>query len=284
MRFLPFYIGLLVILGSCEYFKQEPKEGVVARVNDEYLYVSDISKLVSENTSPEDSALIVNNYINRWATQKLLIGQAKINLTSDRLARFDRLVQEYKNDLLTDAYKNVIVGQQLDSLVTESEYQTYYLENKDNFKLKHDILQMRFVQLPLNYEGLVQVKEKFKRFDEEDKHALASHNFQFPASNLNDSVWIRKESLLAALPVLQGKEQEVLKKSQFSELQDSIGVYLIKIENILTSNEIAPLPYIKPTLKQIILNKRKLELIRKLETDITRVAIEHNKFEIYPNE
>jgi hypothetical protein len=79
-------------------------------------------------------------------------------------------------------------------------------------------------------------------------------------------------------------KDEVLKKSNFTQFQDSIGVYLVKIEDILNQNEIAPLSYIKPTLRQIILNKRKLELIRKLETDITRDAIEHNKFEIYNNE
>ena len=284
MRLIGFYIAIASLLVSCGYFKPKPQEAVVARVNDDYLFVSDIEKLISETTSPEDSTLIVNNYINRWATQKLLIGQAKINLSSDKLERFEKLVQEYRNDLLTDAYKNVIVGQQLDSTVTEAEFESYYEENKDNFKLADAILKMRFLQLPVNYEGLATVKEKFVRYDLDDKEALAGSNFQFVSSNLNDSVWIKKEVLLNALPILRSAKDEVLKKSNYSQLQDSLGVYLVKIENILNPNEIAPLPYIKPTLRQIILNKRKLELIRKLETDITRDAIEHHKFEIYTNE
>ncbi|QAA81132.1 peptidyl-prolyl cis-trans isomerase [Aequorivita sp. H23M31] len=284
MKLIGSYIALAFLLVSCGYFEKEPQEDVVARVNDDYLYESDIQKLVSENTSPEDSTLIVNNYITRWATQKLLIGQAKINLSGDQLDRFDRLVEEYKNDLLTDAYKNVIVGQQLDSAIGENEYKTYYEENIDNFKLNHSLLKMRFVQLPENYEGLKTVKEKFTRYDKKDKEALNGHTFQFISSNLNDSVWIKKEVLLDALPILKTAKDEVLKKSNFSQLQDSLGVYLVKIEDVLYPNDVAPLPYIKPTLKQIILNKRKLELIRKLETDITRDAIEHNKFEIYANE
>ncbi len=284
MKLIGLYIALASLLVSCGYFVKEPEEDVIARVNDDYLYKSDIKKLISENTSPEDSTLVVNNYITRWATQKLLIGQAKINLTSDQLERFDKLVEEYKNDLLTDAYKNVIVGQQLDSVITESEYETYYKENIENFKLKNVLFKMRFVQLPENYEGLKTVKEKFSRYDQKDKEALNGHNFQFIASNLNDSVWIKKEVLLDALPILRTAKDDVLKKSNFSQLQDSLGVYLVKIEDVLNPNDIAPLPYIKPTLRQIIINKRKLELIRKLETDITRDAIEHNKFEIYANE
>lgn len=272
------------LLVSCGYFKQEPQEAVVARVNEDYLYASDIEKLIPDNTSSEDSTLIANNYINRWATQKLFIDQAKINLTSDKLTRFDKLVEEYKNDLLTDAYKNVIVGQQLDSTISENEFESYYEDFKVNFKLKDVLFKMRFVQLPTSYEGLASVKEKFSRFDVKDKESLNGRNFQFVASNLNDSVWIKKEVLLTTLPILKTAKDEVLKKSNFTQLQDSLGVYLVKIEDVRNINEIAPLPYIKPTLRQIILNKRKLELIRKLETDITRDAIEHNKFEIYANE
>ena len=284
MRLIVFYIAAASLLVSCGYLDTEPEEGVVARVNDSYLFLSDIEKLIAENTSPEDSALIVNNYINRWATQKLLIDQANINLTSDKLGQFDKLVAEYKNDLLIDAYKNVIVGQQLDSSITEAEYESYYETNKENFKLNEIILKVRFLHLPVNYEGIATVKEKFSRYDQSDKEELSGRDFQFVSSNLNDSVWVKKEALLTALPILRPRSDEVLKKSSFSQLQDSLGVYLVKIENILTQNEVAPLAYIKPTLKQIILNKRKLELIRKLETDITRDAIEQNKFEIYPNE
>ena len=73
----------------------------------------------------------------------------------------------------------------------------------------------------------------------------------------------------------------MLKKSNFAQLQDSLGVYLVKIEDLLKRNDIAPLSHIKPTIQQIILNKRKLELIKKLEKDITKDAIKNNDFEIY---
>jgi len=270
---------------SCDYFKQGTEQkDVIARVNDSYLYEEDIAKLISENTSPEDSTLIVNNYINRWATQQLLIDQAKINLTAEKLEQFDKLVQEYKTDLLTEAYKNVIVSKQLDSIISEQEYQEYYEQNKENFKQKDLLVMLRYVQLPLNYDGLASVKEKLNRYNEKDRKSLNSQDFQFISSNFNDSVWIKKDVLLNTLPVLKDNSEQVLKKSNFAQLQDSLGVYLVKIENVLNPNDTAPFSYIKPTLKQIILNKRKLELIKKLETDITKDAIETNNFEIFKNE
>jgi len=269
---------------SCDYFKPETSENAIARVNNSFLYEADIQKLITDNTSKEDSTLIVNNYINRWATQQLLIDQAKINLTADKLEQYNKLVQEYQNDLLTEAYKNVIVSKQLDSVISEQEYQEYYETNKDNFKLKDLLVKLRYVQLPVNYDGLSNVREKLNRYNEKDRKSLNSQDYQFISSNFNDSVWIKKEVLTHALPIIRGTNEQVLKKSNFAQLQDSLGVYLVKIENVLNPNDTAPLSYVKPTLRQIILNKRKLELIKKLETDITKDAIETNNFEIYKNE
>ncbi len=256
----------------------------MARVNDNFLYEKDIQKFISEDTTPEDSILIVNNYINRWATQQLLIDQARINLSADQLEQYEKLVQEYQNDLLTEAYKNVIVSKQLDSTITEQEYRDYYETNKENFRLKDLLVKLRYVQLPVNYEGLASVREKLGRYNEKDRKSLNSQDYQFISSNFNDSVWVRKEILLNTLPAIRDNSEQVLKKSNFTQLQDSLGVYLVKIEDVLNPNDTAPLSYVKPTLKQIILNKRKLELIKKLETDITRDAIETNNFEIYKNE
>ncbi|MCZ4318609.1 peptidyl-prolyl cis-trans isomerase [Aequorivita viscosa] len=284
MRQLLYILVACVSFVSCEYFQRKMEENPVARVNESYLYEADLKKLLNEDTTPEDSTLIVNNYINRWATQQLLIDQARINIPAEKLNQYNKLVQEYHNDLLTEAYKNVIVNKQLDSVIAEQEFQDYYETNKENFKLKDQLVKLRYVQLPLNYEGLATVKEKLNRYNQKDKAALTSQNYQFISSNFNDSVWVRKEVLLNTLPIIKSSSDQVLKKSNFTQLQDSLGVYLVKIEDVLNLNDTAPISYIKPTLRQIILNKRKLELIKKLETDITRDAIETNNFEIYKNE
>jgi len=84
------------------------------------------------------------------------------------------------------------------------------------------------------------------------------------------------------IPVLQNdKAQQLLKKSNFIELQDSLGVYLVQIKDVLLRNEIAPLSYIKPTIEAVILNKRKLEIIKNLEKDILQDAIKTKNFETY---
>jgi len=279
-KFSPFIV-LLLLLTSCDYFKQEDPRIPIARVNDTYLYVEDVINLVSEATSKEDSVLRVNNFIKRWATQQLMIDQAKINLTDKELDGYDKLVDQYRIDLYTEAYKSNIVSQQLDSTITEQEMELYYEANKENFKLNDQLLKVRYIQVAPNFGNLANVQERLKRFDADDKLELEALSIQFHSYNFNDSTWVKKESLIQNVPAIQSSENQVLKKSNFTQLQDSLGVYLVKIEDILNRNDTAPLSFVGPTIVQIILNKRKLELIKILEKDITKDAIKDKKFETF---
>jgi len=266
---------------SCDYLKQDTKEIPIARVNDSYLYKKDIEKLIFNDTSKEDSTLIVNNFINRWATKQLLIDQSIINLPEDQQESYNEMVEQYKIDLYTEAYKSTIITRQLDSVISEEEMTNYYNLNKQNFRLNDELLKVRYIHINENFSNLNNLIKKFKRFNSEDKQELSNLSIKFKANNLNDSVWIKKSVLLRTLPVLKSDNSQVLKKTNFIKLQDSLGVYLVKIEAMLKINDIAPLSYVRPTIKQIVLNKRKQELLKKLEKDITIDAIKNKNFELY---
>jgi len=276
------YFFLIVILfSSCDFLKQEDIGEPIARVNDTYLYKDDIKNLIFDSTTKEDSLIIVNNFINRWATQQLLIDQSIINLPEHQQERFNKLVEEYKIDLYTEAYKSSIISRQLDSVVSNTELENYYNENRTNFLLNDELLKVRYILVDENYSKLNELKKKFIRFNENDKEELTNLSIKFKAFNLNDSTWIKNVALQDAIPALKENNHQMLKKSNFTQLQDSIGVYLVKIEDVLKTNDVAPLSYIEPTIKQIIINKRKRELIKMLEKDITVDAIKNKDFEIY---
>lgn len=281
---LAYILSLCILVTSCEYFKEKDDRVPIARVNSSYLYHEDIAALISENTSKEDSTLIVSNYINRWATQQILMDQAIINISESKQENYNKLLEEYKRDLYTEAYKNVIISKQLDSTVAEFELESFYSENKQNFKLNDQLFKIRYIQIDENFTNLAQTSQMLERFNAKDKEALMAESIQYKSYNLNDSIWVKREALQMALPIVQNIEEAKLKNSNFIRLQDSLGVYLLKIEDRLNPNDIAPLLYVKPTIKQIILNKRKLDLIKKLEKDITTDAIKNNNFEIYEDE
>ena len=269
-----------VFLG-CDFLEPKSNKVPVARVNDTYLYQEDIQGLISQNTTKQDSISIVANYIQRWATQQLLIDQANINLPRQQIEDYQQMVTQYRNDLFAQAYKGAIVSKLLDSTITQEEYGLFYQQNKANFTLKEEIFKLRYIHLDASFPSISETKKKLRRFDTEDVAALQDSSLEYKGANFNDSVWVKKETLLRQLPVIRTNESKVLKKATFSQLEDSLGVYLLKIKDVLSPNQIAPLQYIKPIIKEIILNKRTLELVKELEKDITKDAVKNKNFEVY---
>lgn len=121
-----------------------------------------------------------------------------------------------------------------------------------------------------------------KRFKEEDVRYLDSIGVQFNKLNFNDSIWVRYTRIFEEIPPINiDNADKYLKNSQFFELEDSIGVYLGKIEEIKDVNEIAPLSFIKPTIEQVLLSRRKMDYLRKLETELLDEAIKDKEFEVF---
>ena len=61
-------LSFLTLVTTCRLDKPS-SDNVVARVNDQYLYQSEILENIGENLSAADSASIVQNYINTWAKE-----------------------------------------------------------------------------------------------------------------------------------------------------------------------------------------------------------------------
>jgi len=276
-------LTILALVLSCEgLFKNEPENTPLARVGNQYLYEQDITSLLGSSLNDQDSASIVANYINNWAVKQLLFSKAQINLTEEQIADFERLVANYRIDLFTRAYKEALVLRGEDTTITKAELQQFYDEEKENFILKEKLVQLRFIELPKQFLNKEEVIERLKRFDQEDIVFLDSIGVQFKKLNFNDSLWIPLVRVLQEIPPLAKEDEDrTIKKSQFFELEDSLAVYLGKIADVRNSNEIAPLSYIEPTIRQVLLNRRKLDFMRRLETEILDEAVKQNEFEIY---
>lgn len=275
--------ALLFSLLSCESIWKKDKDRVpIARVGDSYLYRDDVRQLLGDNLSDQDSASFVTNYINNWATKQLLLNKARINLPEEKLADFEKLVADYRTDLYTRAYKEALVLQSEDTTINNTQLESFYEREKENFKLKEKLVKLRFIQLPNQFLNKNEVIEKLKRFNEEDLNYLDSIGVQFKKLNFNDSLWVPASRVIEEIPPMNyDNESRYLKKSQFFELEDALGVYLAKVIEVRQVNDIAPLSYIESTIRQVLLNRRKLDFIRKLETEIIDEATKEKEFEVY---
>ena len=274
-------IILILLIISCE-LENNSKEEPIARVNDNFLFFSDIQDSLDENMSQNDSMLAVNSAINNWASKKLLYEKAIFNLSNSKQNELDLLVKSYESDLYISNYEKEWLKTRVDTIVSNDQLESYYNDNKNKFRLRQDILLARFIELPIENFNKTQIVRSFKRLNFQDKIYLDSISLQFKSSFINDSVWLRPELFFNKFKIENKiNYNRYFKKKRFFEIKDLESLYLVYISDIHRKNDYAPMSYVKPTLVQILLNKRKLEMKKQLKTDILKQGIAENNFEIY---
>ena len=280
-KFISFFVIFLFIY-SCEYLDVKEKEtttsDIVAIVDTEKLFKEDVSRFLPLNLSKEDSIVLVRGFINDWATKQLLLKNAESNVTFEEVKSINELVQDYKESLLINSYKESLIKQQLDTVVVEEEIANFYESNKENFKLNEELVKIKFLYLSetiINKNALIKL---FKSDEIEDLEVLEKQQLSFKTYQFNDSVWSALDKVMLKLPF---SKENLLKNTKLLQKQDSLGLYLAKVNAVLFRNDIAPIEYIKPTIKQMILHRRKIELIRDIEKILVQDATKNNNLKIY---
>ena len=273
-------IVFLLLLFSCD-FNYESKDNIVARAGEKTLTNEELIEKLPKIINSEDSLIISNKIINNWALNQLLIKNAEINLSSEEVEKIEKRSSEYYNDLLISTYKNKVASYNSDTLVSDDEISEYYNSNFDNFLLYEDIIKGRYVRLNKNNFNLNEIKRRFRRFNEQDLTFFDSISLQLLNYSLNDTTWVNKDLFFNKIPVLKGKEKErIVKKTLYVVKEDSLDVYLIKINDFIGINDKAPLDYIYNRIEELIKNKKKVDFIKKFETETIENAKLENNFEI----
>ena len=273
--------SFILICFSCNQFTVN-KEEVIARVGTVYLYRIDLNKELNSFISIEDSIIKSRNFIDQWARNQILLQQAKINLDVDTMESLDALIDQYKMDLYSNKYKQNVLNKFIDKVVSIEEIDSFLDKNQSIFKLNAPLYQVRFIHLPTDNVDINEIKSSFQRFNKQDFYYLDSLSFQFSNHILADSLWINKSNLLSEVSFLNPKNiNKYIKKAQFFDIQDSLGVYLFYVKNYLNKGDFSPKEVLLPTIKNILLNQRKLILNKQFEKDILYDAIKSKTFEIY---
>ncbi|MCF6347755.1 MAG: peptidyl-prolyl cis-trans isomerase [Flavobacteriaceae bacterium] len=274
------YILLVVIIISC--VDHEKGKTPIAKVYNNYLYKEDIKTILPKRFTKQDSLLLVSSYINKWAKEQLLFKKAKINLDKREEENVNKLVEQYRRDLLINKYKEAIVKQELDTLVTQINIDSFYKENKEIFRLNEELVKFRYISFGNDILNPKEFISLFKSDDDESDIKIMERELQLKSYSLNDTIWIKYDEVIKKTPFIKNYDKnKFLRKNKFIQKEDSSGVYLIKVKGVLLRNQIAPISYALPTIKQMILHKRKLELLRKIEEILTEDAIKNKEFEIY---
>jgi len=271
----------LLLLGGCA---SETDDTPIAKVGDKVLYQSNISEMLPKNSTSEDSILLVNDYINKWIKQQLLIQKADENLSPEQ-KNVDAELMAYRNSLIIYKYKNELIKQRLDTVVSSKEIEEYYTNHSADFNLNRCIVKAIFVQIPSDLANPELIKTMVDDTSDEGLAELREYCGQY-AKKIDISIenWIDFQVLKNNLPIEIDEPERFLRENKLKEMNDSKYYYLVSIHDYKLTNDLAPIEFVENNIKNLILNQRKIKFLKEIEENVYTEGIRQNKFRIYNKE
>ncbi len=271
----------LILLASCSGFFKKKTEGSLARVYNDYLFESDLKGVVPPGSSAKDSIMMVKSYVDNWVRQRLILHQAEKNLQSSQLD-FSKQLENYKNSLIIFEYENQLIRQKLDTVITDEEISNYYNINPNTFLVRDNVVRIQYAKLPLKSKFIPKVRMLLLSDKPDDRNKLADLcEQQSFAYFIDDQKWIYFTDLMNQVPLRPSDQAEFLSKNRQVEVNDNAFTYLIRFREYKLRDSNSPLELEKRKIHDIILNKRKMELLGKMHEYIYQNAMKQNDFEVF---
>ena len=264
---------LAVISCGPTYFSEEH---IIAKVGSNVLLKSEIEGLVPLGASYSDSIAIIQQYINSWALKYLLITKAEKEIPGVHNS-ISKEVDDYRNSLLAFRYEKRYIEQRLDTLVSETEGRKYYFDNQADFVLSNSAVKTRIIKISSSSPNLARIKSMYRAESIEEVEELERICYNSADKYINfDDQWVDISLIVEEMPIDISEAEKQLKLHNYIEVTDSLYNYLAFFPEVVVPNSIAPYEHYQRRIKEIIIGKRKQELVETLKKDLMKEALENN--------
>ena len=266
-------------LASCNW--GDDRAQVIAEIGDNQLTWKEVSEVVPDNSTSEDSSALADHYIRDWITKQLIISKAESSLP-DELKSFEEMIENYRSSLLIYAFEQEWVRQKLDTVVGEPEIEKYYNENEKNFQLKDYILKVKFTAIAADSKQLGALKKVFNSTKPEDLVKWQQLCVEIGASYyFNEEEWLKWEEFIQQILLEVYDVEGFLKKKNTIEFEKDNNLYLISITDYQLAGSKSPISFETEKIRAMIINKRKLTLLENMRQDIYTKAEQDGDIKLY---
>jgi hypothetical protein len=261
-----------LLLSACG--TDDPGQRVLAEAYGEKLWWSDLRPLVPVDADKEDSAAIVRRYVDNWARDQVMLHMAQENLDLDKL-NVEARIKDYRGSLITFAYEQALVEQNLDTVVSQAEVQDYYGKNLSNFQLKDNMVRVRWFKLRDEDTKLMkQVETLWRSPRDEDRSKLevllARHGATIVDSH---DQWVPFKDLQAQVPLRPDNPTDWLQGRGKVTVRENGSTWFVDILEHRLKDSTAPLETVAPQVRSILINQRKLRLVERLRNELYDQAL-----------
>jgi hypothetical protein len=278
VRYLPFL--LIILFSACNMEGDKQEKTLLARVYDQYLYLEDLEEFLPGQTSGYDSIMIVQNFVNKWLQEQVIVHKAKQNLNEED-RDFSRQLEEYRKSLLIYTYESKVMQQYLDTVVSDAEIESHYDSHQENFELKDNIVKVNYVKIHQDSLEIRSIKQLLRSEAPDDLDVLDSLCSLYATDYWLGDSWLYLSELKQVVPIETDDPQGFLRFRKNIQVKEEPVLHLLHISEYKLIGDISPLELEWENIKKIIINNRKLELKKRMREELMEAALETNEVEVY---
>jgi len=255
--------------------QSNPKIDALVQVNKHILTRAELDESLPSFFTPEDSTLAAEYFIRTWINDCLLYDIAQKNIDKNAI---NQLVENYRRSLIIYQYQEQLINEKLVQDISERELLKYYEENKEIFKLDKPLIKGLFLRIPIDAPDIDKVRTWCKNISDAGIDNLEKYSIKNAASfDYFEDHWMDFNELKNTYP----NPPEIPQKNTLYEQTDDKYYYFLKVSESLLSGDNAPFQYAKPTVRELLINQKKIEFLRKTEEDLYNKALNSGQITFY---
>ena len=244
--------NLLVFLFSCNFQNDE----IVCEVEKYQLTESELEEIILLNDGNLDNPEDRENAIDNWVDQQLLKLELEEKAPEVLSLNQQRVEKELAERNLFEL-ENQYIRENLDSIITDEEIQSYYEKHRENYVTQSYIVRALYMKVADTLGDHNALAESFllkndKHKEDVKKYAnLYATNFYF-----EDKKWIYFEDLVRDIPISENKKKELIVNRDNAIFKENGFTHFINILDYRLKNISSPMEVEKKLIEKHILKRR----------------------------
>jgi hypothetical protein len=271
---------LILLVVSCNKNLNIKDDKTLVKIGSKTLYRSDVEENIPTGLSREDSTIAAEHYIRSWANNILLYDKASKNI--DDKDNIDKLMEDYRRALIINRYQEQLVNEKTTGEIVEQSLLDYYNQNKDKLKLERSLIKGVFIKVSANAPQLNEIRQLYKSTTTVSLEKLKKYSL----NNVVDfdyfvDKWMDFNDIMNNFPKGQLTKDDLTVRKKTLEKEDDNFYYFLNITDCLLSGDNSPFEYAKATVREILLNQRKIDFLKKTEDDLYKRAVDKGEIQFY---
>ena len=273
---------LLTIVACNKRFTAKDNDTLV-KIGNKVLNKSAVEENIPAGLSKEDSIIAAEHYIHSWISNVLIYNIAVRNLNDKD--NIDRLVEDYRQSLLIYQYEEQLANEKLSDDIGEQSLLDYYNQNKDKLSLERPLIKGLYLKVPVTAPQLNDIRMWYKSTNSASRENLEKYCLNNAATfNYFVDKWTDFYDVINNFPKDKMSKDDLQIQKKTIEKQDDNFFYFLNITDLLQQGDNTPYEYAKPAIRDILINQRKLDFLKRTEDDVYQRAIDRGEVQFFSDE